>query len=274
MRVTRVAVGTWRNLRNVDLRVDDESPLVCLVGENGTGKSAVLELLSAAAHLLGIAQGVEIARGNPFDEDHEIEVVIQVPMADLTLPEHLVTQLGQTENAWNGVLRLTSQRTAGTQQGPIVTADGVPEAISHELAQTVVNLLRQRRETQHLYLDADRAYPPMQIEPHRLGEIWQQQWESPEFTRQWAFKSTRTLYEEWMKYFIGVEERCATDFVTAIRRARDAAHPSHLLLIPSTATAPRCMRCCRIYASWALSPLGSGVRRSSTALDWSYRSLA
>ena len=133
---------------------------------------------------------------------------------------------------WNGVLRLTSQRTAGTQQGPIVTADGVPEAISHELAQTVVNLLRQRRETQHLYLDADRAYPPMQIEPHRLGEIWQQQWESPEFTRQWAFKSTRTLYEEWMKYFIGVEERCATDFVTAIRRARDAATPEPSFVDP------------------------------------------
>lgn len=55
-----------------------------------------------------------------------------------------------------------------------------------------------------------------------MAEIWQQDWDSPEFTRQWAYRPTRTLYEELMKYFLGVEERCATEYVTAIRRARDA----------------------------------------------------
>lgn len=232
MRVKRVAVKTWRNLRNVDLRVDTEAPLVCLVGENGTGKSGVLELLSAASHHLGIAQGVEMTRGNPFDEDHDIEVDIQVPLEDLTLPAHLTTQFDQAGTPWNGDLRLTSTRSGGQWQGPVITAPGAPEGISSQLGAVVVELMRQRNETQHLYLDADRAYPPVQIEPHRLAEIWQQQWENPAFTRQWAFRPTRTLYEEWMKYFIGMEERSATDLVTAIRRARDAGLPEPSFVDP------------------------------------------
>ena len=44
MRVTQVKIGYWRNLRDVDLNVSEDSSLVCLVGENGTGKSAILEL--------------------------------------------------------------------------------------------------------------------------------------------------------------------------------------------------------------------------------------
>ncbi len=221
VRVTRLTVKGWRNLREVDLQVDPDSSLACLVGENGTGKSAVLELLSAAAHHLGIAQGVEIARGNPLEEPHEIEVVVRVPTADLELPEHLTSQIEASGEFWTGELAFVSRRTAEAGQQQTVAAPGVSEGLSQQLGQTVVQLLRQRKETQHLYLDADRAYPPMQIEPHRYGEIWQQEWDSPEFTRQWAYRPTRTLYEEWMKYFLGVEERCATEHVTAIRRARD-----------------------------------------------------
>ena len=55
VQVIRVTIKAWRDLRDVELHVG-----VCLVGENGTGKSGVLELLSAAAHQLGIAQGVEM----------------------------------------------------------------------------------------------------------------------------------------------------------------------------------------------------------------------
>lgn len=222
MRVTRLRIKEWRNLRDVDLEVDPDASLVCLVGENGTGKSAVLELLSAASHHLGIAQGVEIARGNPLEELHEIEVVVQVPVDDLAIPDHLVTKLEQAGHRWTGELRFSSKRAVGGAHQQTVAAGDVPDPLAAQLGETVVGLLRQRKETQHLYLDADRAYPPVQIEPHRYGEIWQQDWDSPEFTRQWSYRPTRTLYEEWMKYFIGVEERCATEHVTAIRRARDA----------------------------------------------------
>lgn len=236
VRVIRLRIKEWRNLRHVDLEVDPDASLLCLVGENGTGKSAVLELLSAASHHLGIAPGVEMARGNPLDEPHEIEVVVQVPVGDLAIPSqipsHLKAQFEQVGRAWTGVLRFTSSRAVDGTHQQTVTAGDVPEAFAAQLGGAVVGLLRQRKETQHLYLDADRAYPPMQIEPHRYGEIWQQDWENPEFTRQWSFRPTRTLYEEWMKYFIGVEERCATEHVTAIRRARDSGTPEPTFVDP------------------------------------------
>ncbi|MGQ0632807.1 MAG: AAA family ATPase [Sporichthyaceae bacterium] len=232
MRVTRLTVKAWRNLREVDLEIDPHASLVCLVGENGTGKSAVLELLSAAAHQLGIAQGVEIARGNPLEEPHEIEILVRVPTEDLALPEHLMAQIETSGLPWNGELGFVSRRSTDGGQVQIVKALGVAEELSQPVGQHVVQLLRGRKETQHIHLDADRAYPPMQIEPHRYGEIWQQDWDSPEFTRQWAYRPTRTLYEEWMKYLLGVEEKCATEHVTAIRRARDTGEIEPMFVDP------------------------------------------
>jgi ABC-type Mn2+/Zn2+ transport system ATPase subunit len=232
VRVSNLAIAEWRNLRDVKLQIDEDASLVCLVGENGTGKSAVLELLSAAAHDLGIAQGVEMARGNPLEEPHEVEVVVHVPTEDLDFPDDLKTQLAQSDQPWGGGLRFASNRKADGSQHRAITAVGIAEGLAQQVGATVVKILRQRKETQHLYLDADRAYPPMQIEPHRYGEIWQQEWSSPEFTRQWAYRPTRTLYEEWMKFFLGVEERSATEHVTAIRRARDADRPEPTFVDP------------------------------------------
>lgn len=228
MRVINLTITAWRNLRNVNLQVDVNAPLVCLVGENGAGKSAILELLSASAHYLGISHGLEIPRGNPFDEDHEFQLLVQVPTSEISLPHHE----GAESQNWNGQLRLASRREAGQAFGIAVEAIGVAAPFAQVYGQEVVNALRQRQETQHLYLDADRSYPPMQIEPHRYGEIWQQDWVDPSFTKQWAHRPTRTLYEEWMKYFLGVEERCATEYVTAIRRARDAGCPQPAFIDP------------------------------------------
>ena len=221
MRIARLSINHWRNLRDVDLEVQDQPTLVCLIGENGTGKSAVLELLSAASHHLGISQGVELPRGNPFSDEHELTVLAQVPAEDLLLQDEALTNHIQAAGgSWTGELHLTSRRdSTGSQM--IVTAEGIPSPHDQQVGQRVVSLLRQRKETQHLYLDSDRSYPPVQIEPHRYGEIWAQDWNNPEFTRNWAYRPTRTLYEEWMKYFIGVEERSATEHITGIRRARD-----------------------------------------------------
>ena len=222
MRILRLTINLWRNLRDVDLEVQDQPTLVCLIGENGTGKSAVLELLSAAAHQLGISQGVELPRGDPFSDEHDLTVLAQIPADDLVLQDDaLKQQIEATGGIWSGELRLCSQRDPSGSQTTTITAEGLPSPYDQQVGSRVVQLLRERKETQHLYLDADRSYPPVQIEPHRYGEIWAQDWSNPEFTRSWAYRPTRTLYEEWMKYFIGVEERSATEHITGIRRARD-----------------------------------------------------
>ena len=233
MRITRLTISKWRNLRDVDLEIQDQSTLVCLVGENGTGKSAVLELLSAASHHLGISQGVELPRGDPFSDEHDITVVAQVPADELLLQDAaLANETRAAGGTWTGVLCLTSRRDSTGSQRTSVTAEGIPSAHDQHIGQRVVGLLRQRKETQHLHLDADRSYPPVQLDTRRYGEILEQDWNSPEFTRDSAYRPTRTLYQEWMKYFIGVEGRIASEHITGIRRSRDAAAAAPVFVDP------------------------------------------
>jgi energy-coupling factor transporter ATP-binding protein EcfA2 len=85
---------------------------------------------------------------------------------------------------------------------------------------------RAAREVNYLYLDSDRAYPPVPIHPHQLAEAWGQPWDSPEWSRQWSFKTSRTLYEEWMKYFLALETTVATRHLAASREAKRAGDPA------------------------------------------------
>lgn len=220
MRIHEVRVQHWRNLRNVTLSVAPDTALVCLVGENGTGKSTVLELLSAAAHQLGISQGVELSRGNPLDEPHSFSVTATVPTDELDM-DPIRAILSQQAGDWDGQLCFQSERTA---DGPTtsLTAPSVSAGagISQSVAQQVVGQLRRRHEVQHLYLDADRSYPPMQVPAHQFAEMWSQDWQSADWNKQWAYRPTRTLYEEWIKYFIATEERFSTQLVADMRRAQ------------------------------------------------------
>ena len=233
MRIVRLSIKHWRNLRDVDVEFRDQPTLVCLIGENGTGKSAVLEVLSAAAHHLGISHGVELPRGDPFDEEHDLTVVAQVPAEDPLLQDTTIANvIRRAGGSWTGELRLRSTGDSVGSRTSHVTAEGIASADEHQVGQYVVALLRQRKETQHLYLDSDRSYPPHRIRSGQLGEIREQDWTSPEFTRQWAYRPTRTLYEEWMKYFIGVEESSATEHIADIRRARDAGSAEPVFVDP------------------------------------------
>jgi predicted ATPase len=225
VRILELTIGSWRNLRDVNLRVPEDAPLVCLVGENGTGKSAVLELLSTAAHSLGISQGVETNRGNPFGEPHDVSLTVRVPTGDLPATQQRLDDFGLT---WDGRLRLVS--SAGGQK---ITAEGVAdEGQSADIANTTVSELRSRNETQHLFLDADRAYPPTQFQPQQLIDIWNQDYRAPGFNRQWSYRPSRTLYEEWIKYLVGIEERTGAQLIADTRSARAAGAPDPVFVDP------------------------------------------
>jgi hypothetical protein len=214
VRISRVRIGEWRNLEDVDISIPLDSPLVCLVGENGTGKSAVLELLSAAAHKLGISSGVEIPRGDPFADVHSFEIVA-------VIAKHELVDAGVAPDWWDGSLSLVSSRSDGGHTESVEAGGADDPNARLTAAHGIINHLRQRKETQHLRLDADRAYPPMQIQSNEIGQIYERDWLDADFTKQFSFRPTKTLYEEWHKYFIGLEGKAATDLVAEIRRARD-----------------------------------------------------
>lgn len=224
MRVLSLRVGHWRNFRNVSVDVAADSPLVCLVGENGTGKSSLLELLAAAAQHLGISHGFDVARGNPFSEPHRFEVALQ--LSDSVVAE-LVSGAPEAVrpmcNQWNGVLELTSESPG---PGPRVHGGGLESANEAlQLAQHVVQELRQSPDIHYLFLDADRAYPPFQLHPQHYAEALGQDLGSYGVMRQYAFRPTRTLYEEWIKYALAGEGRAARAFYAQARTASEDGAP-------------------------------------------------
>ncbi|MEN2512771.1 AAA family ATPase, partial [Gordonia polyisoprenivorans] len=236
MRVSRLAIRSWRNLRDVDLNMDKAAPLVCLVGENGAGKSTVLEVLSAAAHSLGISQGVQNTRGDIFTEPHDIDITVYVPPEEIQFSEssYFTDELRDAASRWTGELHLHSVRGSATQstvsagvstQADLNSSAQADTRLSERLGDAVVAALRERRETQHLYLDADRAYPPAEVPLHEYGQIFSQEWRNPDVTRNSAFQPSRTLYTEWIKYFVGVDENELSKYSMALRRARDSGNP-------------------------------------------------
>ena len=46
MRLDAVTIGTWKNLKDFSLKFDEQSPYTVLVGENGAGKSNLIEALT------------------------------------------------------------------------------------------------------------------------------------------------------------------------------------------------------------------------------------
>jgi predicted ATPase len=222
VKLTRVKIEQWRNFRAVDINVPADASLVSLVGENGTGKSNILEFIAAACVTFGLATGAEQRRGDPFAEPHEAEFVLALPprygegLATQVLPDDVAGCLDE----WDGTLILQTKRD---DAGPSsqVYAGGLPPGHPREwLASTLLATLRQEHEIYHVYLDADRSYPPVPIAAHVLADSWTQPYESTDWNKQWAWRATRTLFEEWMKYFLSLETKTATRFLAATRDAQ------------------------------------------------------
>jgi len=61
MRLDRVIVKEFKNLKNLDVDFDEDSPYTVLVGENGAGKSNLLEALTL------IFRNLDLDVEAPFD---------------------------------------------------------------------------------------------------------------------------------------------------------------------------------------------------------------
>jgi recombinational DNA repair ATPase RecF len=78
MKFVNVAIGHWRNFRDVELSPAPDSTLVCLTGDNGTGKSNIPELLATAASPLGLSPTVVHRRGDLAQEPHSYSVTLRL----------------------------------------------------------------------------------------------------------------------------------------------------------------------------------------------------
>lgn len=199
-----------------------DSPVACLVGSNGTGKSLILEVIGAAAHRIGLSHGYASTRGDVFAESANAEVEFQI--AEGVLPE--LEQLDAfPEDAkhyrpeWNRFLTVSASST----REAIIRAGGVPDVGQRILGLRIAEIIRRSTPVHYLILDADRAYPRLEVHAHLMGEALQTDWASQAKSR--SFALTRNLYEEWFRYLIGTEGQENNKHVRDIRIARDRGEP-------------------------------------------------
>ncbi|MBN8604845.1 MAG: AAA family ATPase [Planctomycetes bacterium] len=158
MRIRSIGIKNWRHFSDIHLQLQKDTGLVCIVGANGTGKSHILELIGACAHRVGLSQGVEIPRGDPFADVHELHLQFHVASDVSETVEQFVSSI-EDFRAWDHTLLLHSKRS-DTETFCRITAGGVAPDKSETLTSNVVDRFRDSKDVHFLSLDADRAYPP------------------------------------------------------------------------------------------------------------------
>ena len=223
MRIEQINIERWRHFDNVEIDLPDTSPMVCLVGGNGTGKSQMLELIASCATRIGLSAGTELQRGDPFSEDSKFSIRFVISSGsipeietDELYPEHL----RPVRPRWDRTL--TVESTAANTSA--VKAGGIEPDNAEQFAQAVIRIIQRSESIHYLSLDADRSYPKIQIAGHQLGEIFDREW-GDQTNKQSSFRITRNLYEEWFRFLIGRENRENSRFIQDIRLARERGDP-------------------------------------------------
>lgn len=207
-RVTAVRIGNWRGFQDYALEVPTESSLVCLVGANGSGKSSLLELLSAAAQRIGVLQGLDLARGDALNDAQETSVSFRFTGSHYNDLRQL---LG---GDWDGSVIASSNERQFSLVAPGATNQH-PNAIR--------GYFHEQQKVNYLFLDANRSYPPKPVRPNEWLQAFEYDVLSPGFNWQWSHRQTQTLYEEWIKYLVRLEQMSATEHTARIRTSRDAS---------------------------------------------------
>ena len=221
MRIRNITIRGWRHFENIEIQLEDDTGLVCIVGANGTGKSHMLELIASCAHKLGVSQGVEIPRGDPFSDFHDFSLQFFLAEGVSDTVDQGIVELPNNAD-WDRTLTIHCQRSNEINEMRII-AGGIGDATQgEEFARPVVQLLKQSTEVHFLSLDSDRSYPKKNIHVTEIGQAYEIDWDGAEYMRGRSFKATATLYDEWLKYFLAKENQSGSKLIMDTRRARQA----------------------------------------------------
>lgn len=219
MKITKLNIIKWRAFNNIEINIPKESTLIALIGENGVGKSSILDIVNTAAHHLGLASGVDIPRGNPFNDEHEIKIDFYInPNIKIELRDSTWKKIAADFN-FDGEILFISQNTKGNHTHNVFIKNLPYDRLNTEISDGIINSLRSNKDTFHLSLDADRAYPPRPIQAHEYVQSLDQDWEDIQFKKHRSHYSSRNKYDEWMKFCVGTEAKKATESYQLQRQA-------------------------------------------------------
>lgn len=231
MEVVKIRINQWRNFRNLHIDVPQDGRLICIVGDNGAGKSNLLELVSYAAHKVGISPGFSGTRGGVNGEEHDFVVAFRLPGAIQKWmcghgARNLAPHRDYLTNSWDGTIAVASSFAPGHGHEQRLSLGGIDNNSSTPAAANAVHAaLSGRSDTHYLFLDADRAYPRVNINPNDYAQAISTDWQAVPHRKNQSFATTKSMYDEWVRYFLGTETRSATEFVQRCREATAANQP-------------------------------------------------
>jgi len=230
MRISAIRIGKWRNLVDVAIDLDDNTDFLCLVGENGSGKSSLVELITYAANHLGLVSQPPVARRplpetrrEPFDVSLTLRVGLayEILTANTQPTEELRAHVGE----WDGTLTFDARGVCGEPrelfEGPY-SADTAPNYVhawrayaggitdvprAVQFARALVAGLARRNEVMHLYLDAERVFPPARVREEELPGLAREDPDAPQWRRNQAALLTQNLYVQWVRALLGEQQR-------------------------------------------------------------------
>jgi len=221
MKITKLHIHRWRHFRDLTLETG-QNDTVCLVGENGTGKTALLELLLAAAGRFGLTGTYRGERANPLSEPGCFDVWLWLNPSDIRgFVQERFPDERQSFERWDGVIQLHYTSDKHGNHNDVTAPDGT---LNFNIANAIIgNLVVASGRPRFLHLDANRSYSALTINDNILAERMRKRAgndveELNIWKEQGAARST-DLYREWEMTEVGREGQLALEY---LQRAKDA----------------------------------------------------
>lgn len=235
VRISRLAIAQWRNFRDFELDLPAESRFVCLVGQNGSGKTALLELLTSAAYHFGLRPEASLARppaGMTLLEDYEVEITLdlgdELDLARRADQEGAVIG-GVDLSAWDKTVKLSLRAGPGVapprnvelgehvHQGEdrhmlVTTTLGGLSSGAITASPAVTAALAHAPQILSLFIDAERVFPQVTVQDAEVLQYARENTQLPAVLRQQAAALTQNLYVDWIRSLLGAQQRRQTAY--------------------------------------------------------------
>ena len=230
LKVVRVECEQFANLHDVMLDFEDaNAKMVCLTGMNSVGKTALLNLVTLAAGIIGSFGGsYDVASGDmsfkvTFDFTDEDESLWIVGRDEF---QRLGIDFDRFINDWSRRVVVCARTDSdGNLLSPRVTVGGLETSEAAGLAFTEVY---SRRESLSLvFLDANRAYSYLhEWRRDKMGDAEENSGLAPKIL---AARSGEQLFTEWSKYLFRKEQNALQRAQQEVRAGASNAELGSLL---------------------------------------------